>query len=311
MSSPATSPPPAARLVRHTRRAGWSLLEVLLVSVLTSAFALLVANTVTSTSTLVRDSLVSADLGHDLRELSDTATRYLRGARPLGTCLNPLPPAGDQVALDSCFAVAETGAAFTTATADELVFYSYPASTVDSSSALQPATDADTLTVPARVRIAYELVDDAGGLAHGPARQQLVVTIDEPADGATYTSPDWNTGDTEPFLTLNSDRQDLAAVDADGQPTTIDNDLPPLFTYYDTDGNLIELVESTVGGETVEAVPDLDNDPARFDDDTAGLADIGMVRFRPIVSAGIANPQTATLDVFISVPGTARQQELQ
>lgn len=147
------------------RRRGFTLVEILVASSLAGMFGLVIATSLVSTTRLANSSLDRARLESEVRDLTDTTVRYLRGARPAGSCVEP-----PGVPLDACRRVAESGPALQYAAANEVWFYSY---------ATDLGTSAgDVLRVPDCVQIVFE-------------NSTMTVRRYPGLLGSTYTTPAW------------------------------------------------------------------------------------------------------------------------
>jgi hypothetical protein len=145
---------------------GFTLVELLVASFLAGVFGLVVATSLVSTTRLANSSLDRARLESEVRELTDTTVRYLRGARPQGGCIEP-PGA----ALNTCRRVGEVGPAVIYAASNEVWFYSYATDLGSSTS--------DVLRVPDCVQIVF-------------ANSVMTVRRYPATLASTYTTPSWS-----------------------------------------------------------------------------------------------------------------------
>lgn len=153
---------------RKSRR-GFSLMELLVASMLAVLFAGIVSSALASSTSLARDSLVKGTLEQRARELTDTMAFFLRGAGAPGRCEDPDAPQGWPLA--DCLSVSEQASAFESATPTAATFYSY-------STQLESSASAAALTVPDKV-----VFTQSNG--------RLTIVRYPPLAGATYTSPAW------------------------------------------------------------------------------------------------------------------------
>lgn len=175
------------------RRRGFSLIELLIAATLSTVFAVLIGQTVLSTTrasllTTAR-SVAQAKARAGLNDLE----RALVGARPLGECRSPqrgLP-------INQCLVSGETGFALVSASADALTFYAYT------------TTSSDSVILSAPDKVVVEV----------DANMVLTVKRYKAASSATYTNPSWPSG-AAPYRTLAlgtvADRNVFSYIAGDG-----------------------------------------------------------------------------------------------
>lgn len=220
-------------------RRGFSLMELLVASMLAVLFAGVVSSALASSTSLARDSLVKGTLEQRARELTDTMAFFLRGAGAPGRCEDPDAPQGWPLA--DCLSVAERDSAFDAASSTSVTFYSY-------STQLESSASAAALTVPDRV-----VLTQANG--------RLTIVRYPPLANATYTSPAWaSTPVTVRDLVVNAPTDGVLFryFDSSGQRLGSDTSAVPA-----ADLRRIALVQMSprvsqqVGGETRTAGLDL------------------------------------------------------
>lgn len=147
------------------RNRGFTVMEIVVASTLAALLAWVIVAALASTQRLAQVSIERGRMNSEVRQITDLAVKYLRSARPRGTCI--LPP-GD-VMLSSCTRPAETGPAVIFASHSEIWFYGY----------LAGAAQDPALRAPDCIQLAFT------------AAGQMTITRFRPGYYATYTNPVW------------------------------------------------------------------------------------------------------------------------
>lgn len=147
------------------RRRGFSMIELIVAAGISMGFAYMLSLSLASTSEVARDTLAKASIADDTRQLADTASRYLRGAVPPGTCEQPVGVARTSL----CERVGTGPSAFEAASSSRAVFYTYGSAGADATGEAK---------VPDKVEISLN---------------GTVMTIQRyPATSTEYVAPSWS-----------------------------------------------------------------------------------------------------------------------
>ena len=201
----------------HRRRA-FTVTEILIAATLSLVFASLIAQVLATGVRNTGDTLARMEADTRAREVFRTVTASLRGAQPLGSCLDPRGATD----INDCLLVgpAANSTAVVLARPDEIVFNAY---TNKSGEGIRKSPD--------RLRVWYD--KDSG-----------LITVSRWASpaGSSYTSPpnEWLTGTVIPAATPGKQR--LGQMSKSATPLSNCGNAFEIFRYYDAQG--VELAPS-------------------------------------------------------------------
>ena len=206
-------------MVTPSGRRGFTVTEILVAATLSLVFASLVAQVLASGVRSTGDTLARMEADVRAREVFRTVTASLRGAQPLGSCIDP-KGATD---LNECLLVgqAENSTAVVRAKPDEIIFNAY---TQGFGEGIRKAPD--------RVRVWYDVDSGLVRVARWVA----------PA-GATYISAptEWLTGAVIPSGTPTSQR--LGQLSTEATARSACGSAYEIFRYFDAQG--VELIPAS------------------------------------------------------------------
>jgi prepilin-type N-terminal cleavage/methylation domain-containing protein len=164
--------------VKRGRR-GFTLSEILIAATLSLVFASLIAQTISVGVRVSTDTTSRVAAETRARELFRTTTTALRGAVPLGTCMEPQ---GSDY--DNCKVVTTRSLPIVYAGPDRMYFYSYAEG--------QGATAASARKAPDLVLLAFDIdSNQAGGGVSAGKFGTFTVTRWFPTAGSDYVLPPW------------------------------------------------------------------------------------------------------------------------
>jgi len=170
------------RSTRLHRRRAFTLMELSVTATIAVVFAAMIGQTIVSSTILTNRTLRTTTAEGELRDTIDVVQRFLRGARPLATCLSP----AGSITSSACEEISETGPAFTYASATEIRFYAYTCSNQVTAGVVPTCAGAGTETLAPDL-VVVKASPLAGDPPAGASRNSLTVTV-YPGTG-NYTAP--------------------------------------------------------------------------------------------------------------------------
>lgn len=172
-------------------RKGFSMLEVLIASLLSAGLGLAVAASVSSASRVAKVSLAKAASEQQIRDVIQVSSRYIKAARPQGGCLSKGVNSSVvfTISLDQCPTEQvrdDPAGAVITAEYGKLEVYSYWKDCDDPAGNCQQAS----LTLSAPVKLLLEVVQIVDPDKTNPGRS-LRISKTNSTGSSTFTNPDF------------------------------------------------------------------------------------------------------------------------
>jgi hypothetical protein len=121
--------------MHHSRRKGFSVVEVLIAASLAIGLGMVVSVAIASSSSSSKDAITRAAAAEEVRRLNDLVARYVQAGVALPTCLEP---ASTSLPFASCLVPGQSGQVLEVASANKIVFFSYPEGPVSGSNGPLP-----------------------------------------------------------------------------------------------------------------------------------------------------------------------------
>jgi type II secretory pathway pseudopilin PulG len=208
--------------VRRSR--GFSVIEVIVAMSLAAGLGMVVATVIASSTAASKDAIARADASEDVRTLNDLLARFVQAGVRKPECLQPDNRNAAPLTFAACIVPGQGGDVLETASAEKIVFYSYPDASAGPAAPRAPdkvtvETSRDAATNAVTLTVSAQSPDDAtifyvGAGGYGSPRILRTVILLSPTvaalEGAACPPPSGTPPSTQVF----------AFFDAEGSSTT-------------------------------------------------------------------------------------------
>lgn len=220
----------------RSARKGFSLLEILVATLLSAGLGLAVAASVSSASKVAKVSLSKASSEQQIRDVVQVASRYIKAARPQGGCLSTgLNSTIVSVPLNQCPVMQvrdDPNGPIIVADFKKLEFYSYWKDCEDPNGNCQQSSA--NLEAPVKLLLEVSEIVDPGKTYPG---QILRVSLTKATNASTFTNPDF-TGQQPTVIreVVLLRPSNSCPPSPSGGCLPYPSETSPFFTYYASSG---------------------------------------------------------------------------